>query len=145
MLIRIIIFAIVIVFGVMLYIRFAPTRVDQWHKAPLSSGAGDYQSPVGFRAERKLTASTQDALRAAEQRALATPRTKLIAGSVDKGMLTFETRSLIMGFPDYTTITAQDGVLIISGRLRFGKSDMGVNKARIVGWLETLAPLTEPL
>lgn len=101
MLMRIIFLVSIAIVWVMLYVRFSPTRVHQWHKVPTFSGAGDYQSPGGFRAVRKLTAPTQDALRAAEQRALATPRTKLIAGSVDEGMLTFETRSLIMGFPDY--------------------------------------------
>ena len=145
MLIRIITFVLVVVAGLMLYVRFAPTRSEDWHKMPTFSEPGDYQSPGGFRAERKLIAPAEEALRAAEQRALATPRTRLIAGSVDEGLLTFETRSLVMGFPDYTSIAVQGDTLVISGHLRFGKSDMGVNKARIVGWLETLAPLTEPL
>ncbi len=80
-----------------------------------------------------------------EQRALATPRTTLLAGSAGEGLLTFQTRSLIWGFPDYTTVTVENGLLIVYGRLRFGRSDIGVNKARILSWLASLGPLTEPL
>ena len=80
-----------------------------------------------------------------EARALATPRTRLIAGSAEEGLLTFQTRSLLWGFPDYTTASVTDGTLVIYGRLRFGRSDIGVNKARILGWLASLGPLTEPL
>ena len=59
--------------------------------------------------------------------------------------MTFETRSLRLGFPDYTTITIQDGLLVVYGRLRFGKADMGVNKTRVTEWLAAVGPLTAPL
>jgi uncharacterized protein (DUF1499 family) len=69
----------------------------------------------------------------------------LLAGSAGEGMITFQTRSQLWGFPDHTTVAVQGDLLVIYGRLRFGKSDLGVNRARIAGWLETLGPLTEPL
>ena len=68
-----------------------------------------------------------------------------MAGSIQEGLITFHTRSLFWGFPDHTTAGVQGDLLVIYGRLRFGSSDMGVNKARIESWLETLGPLTEPL
>ena len=57
------------------------------------------------------------------------------------------------GFPDYTTVSILPAgtfdnagpLLMIDGRLRFGRSDLGVNKARIERWLTALGPLTVPL
>ena len=50
-------------------------------------------------------------------------------------MVTYITRTQVLGFPDYTT-AAQDGDLLkVYARLRFGRSDLGANKERINGWL----------
>ena len=53
-------------------------------------------------------------------------------------MITYVTRSRVFGFPDYTTVRQAGDTLEIHGRLRFGESDMGVNAARVDGWLERL-------
>jgi len=67
------------------------------------------------------------------------PRTRLLAGSLEEGRLTYVTRSKWMGFPDYTTIEQVgdqvDEQIRLYGRLRFGRSDMGVNAARMDGLL----------
>jgi uncharacterized protein (DUF1499 family) len=68
-----------------------------------------------------------------------TPRTRWLAGSVQEGMVTYVTRSRVMGFPDYTTVRQAGDMVEIYGRLRFGKSDLGVNAARIDRWLRRLA------
>lgn len=143
--IRIGLFAVVGLIGIAGYIRLAPARIDDWHKPPLAYVVGNVQRTGGFQATRQITASADAVLQAVAQRALITPRTHLFAGSVDDGILTFVTRSALWGFPDYTTASVQGDILVISGRLRFGKSDMGVNKSRILDWLESLAPLTVPL
>lgn len=142
---RILALLVVLVLALMAYIRLAPTDQARWHQPPARVAPGDYPEDGGFRVERQITAPADEVLAAIEQRALATPRTRLLAGSVDEGMITFVTRSLIMGFPDFTTVTVDGDTLVIYGRLRFGRSDMGVNRARIEGWLETLGPLTAPL
>lgn len=142
---RFLVAIVVLIAGLMMYIRIAPTRPEMWHQVSAITGASDTQTPGGFRAERRINTAAPAVLQAVLTRALATPRTKLIAGNVDEGMMTFETRSLVMGFPDYTTVAVIGDVLVISGRLRYGRSDVGVNKARIEGWLAALAPLTEPL
>ncbi|MEL6682504.1 MAG: DUF1499 domain-containing protein [Pseudomonadota bacterium] len=136
---------VLLIVAVMAYVRFAPTNTAKWHILPNADGPGDVSEDGGFIAVRRITVPGTEALSALEQRALATPRTRVIAGNVAEGMLTFQTRSLVMGFPDHTTVGIKDGLLIIHGRLRFGRSDLGVNRARIAGWLETLGPLTEPL
>lgn len=68
-----------------------------------------------------------------------TPRTRIVAGSVEQGMVTYETRSAMFGFPDYTTVRRNGSRIEIFGRLRFGASDLGVNAARIEGWLKAFA------
>ncbi|MFO8125648.1 DUF1499 domain-containing protein [Yoonia sp.] len=142
---RILIILVVLILGLMAYVRLAPTDTAKWHQTPDVAEPGDFPEDGGFRAVRRITAPASEVLMAVEQRALATPRTTLLAGSVTEGMLTFQTRSLFWGFPDHTTVAVQGDLLVIYGRLRFGGSDMGVNRARIEGWLETLGPLTEPL
>lgn len=142
---RILISLLILLAGLMLYVRLAPTSVERWHMLPTASEPLDVQEEGGFTAARRITAPASEVLAAFEQRALATPRTTLLVGSAGEGLLTFQTRSLIWGFPDYTTVTVENGLLIVYGRLRFGRSDIGVNKARILGWLASLGPLTEPL
>lgn len=50
----------------------------------------------------------------------------------------FVTRSKAFGFPDITLLWEQDGQLHIHAHLVIGKSDLGVNAARVDGWLEQL-------
>lgn len=142
---RILAVLVLLVVALMAYIRLAPTDTARWHTMPTMAGPGDYPKPSGFRAERRITATPQEVLTAIEQRALATPRTRVLAGAADAGMITFVTRSHVMGFPDYTTVAVQDGVVVLHGRLRFGQADLGVNRARVMDWLDVLGPLTEPL
>lgn len=142
---RIVLVLAALIFGLMAYVRFAPTDVGLWHQIPDTTEPGDTTDVGSFLAVRRIGAPAAEVLAAIEQRALATPRTRLLAGSVGTGMVTFQTRSLLWGFPDHTTVAVQGDLLVIYGRLRFGRSDMGVNKVRIEGWLETLGPLTEPL
>lgn len=142
---RLLALLLLLVLALMAYIRLSPTRDTRWHTLPEVTEPGDVSQPGGFLAVRRVNASAAEVLAAVEQRALATPRTTLLKGSVAEGMMTFQTRSLIMGFPDYTTVAIKGDLLVIHGRLRFGRSDFGVNRARIADWLETLGPLTERL
>ena len=136
---------VAVVVALMAYVRLAPTDITKWHRLPNVTEPGDTAKEGSFLLVRRLAAPADQVLAALEQRALATPRTKLVAGSTQEGLITFQTRSLFWGFPDHTTAGVQGDLLVIYGRLRFGSSDMGVNKARIESWLETLGPLTEPL
>jgi len=77
-------------------------------------------------------------LRKLDAIARATPRTKVVGGTVDEGHITYVTRSFWIGFPDYTTVQQKGGRLVLFARLRFGSSDLGVNRARLEGWLAQL-------
>lgn len=121
--------------GLAIWVRVAPTRADKWHRLPDNITAGD-TTTMGSHTHMRRSDATDFAR--LDDIIRATPRTRVLAGSVGEGMITYETRSLIWGFPDYTTVGLDGRDLVIFGRLRFGKGDMGVNKSRIQGWLAQL-------
>ncbi|GLS87620.1 hypothetical protein GCM10010873_25940 [Cypionkella aquatica] len=135
--------------GVMAFIRLSPSDPAQWHvalaprPAALATPSPDKISPVPNGAYTDLIAApdqTQAMLAALDSAALATPRTVRIAGSAETGRITWQTRSLFWGFPDYTTAEATPDGITLYGRQRFGKGDFGVNAARISGWIAALGP-----
>ncbi|WP_299928241.1 DUF1499 domain-containing protein [uncultured Pelagimonas sp.] len=124
-------FAILIaVLGVLGWIRFAPSEVADWHVDPQVSADQDLTDGV-----RRRVPAGEGGFERLHKLIMATPRTVLLAGGPEDGHATYITRSLGFGFPDYTTVQANGDVLEVWGRLRFGRSDMGVNKTRVDGWL----------
>lgn len=75
---------------------------------------------------------------------LATPRTYRLAG--DDAFATYVTRSALWGFPDYASVRVipdgQGAAISIFSRARFGDGDLGVNRARVTGWLRDLQAST---
>lgn len=138
---------VVIVAGLMGYVRFAPVNGNDWHidlvHRPaeiadvslevvyrLSNGAYvDLPQPA---AEARITLGRLDAV------ALATPRTLRVAGSVEEGHITWVTRSRLWAFPDYTTAQITPMGLTVFARQRYGSQDSGVNAARLSDWLARL-------
>ena len=129
------------------WVRLAPTDPEDWHVALDSR---DAPGPCGADAVVPLTGAAQAACLvsgdpdAALTRlagiAEASPRTSRIAGSPAEGRITWMSRSALWGFPDYITAEARPDSggtrLDILSRLRFGRSDMGVNAARLRDWLD---------
>jgi hypothetical protein len=115
-----------------LYVRLAPSDPARWHKAPPDLPVGDSAGLNSFVAVRGGDRAILERL---IQIAEATPRTERHSGSADEGMITLITRSRLWGFPDYTTIRLEGQTLTVYARARFGKGDMGVNRARVEGWL----------
>ncbi|MDH3264306.1 MAG: DUF1499 domain-containing protein [Paracoccaceae bacterium] len=137
-----------LVAGVAAYVRLAPSDSVRWHIDPADPAlvpgeagllvrpeGGDIAGPVFDHTPGALLA-TFDAV------ARATPRTRVLAGSVEEGRITYVTRSALWGFPDYTTvetIPAEGGArLMVYARSRFGGNDWGVNRARVEAWLARL-------
>ena len=114
-----------------LYVRFAPSDAGRFHV----SGAVQSDTDLEGGVKRIIPGVTLAEL---DQIAQQTPRTKVLAGSVDDGMISYVTRSRLIGFPDYTTIEAKDGMVTVFARLRFGRSDLGVNRRRVEGWIKAL-------
>lgn len=118
------------VLGFALYVRLAPTDPARWHR------------PVEGQESRVFAAGVLriEALNLADLAAVAAawPRTRLLAGSIKEGRLTYVTRSRLWGFPDYTTIEQRPDGVAIYARLRFGRSDLGVNGERVKAWIAAL-------
>lgn len=130
-----ILIGLVLVFAA--YVRLAPSDIGRWHASPKAEGPwGEVVAGDGW-ATLRLTdpARTPAALLAAlDAVAVATPRTVRLAGSPDTGRITWVTRSALWGFPDYTTAEAREDGVYVFARLRFGRSDMGINAARLKDW-----------
>ncbi|MCB2135535.1 MAG: DUF1499 domain-containing protein [Rhodobacteraceae bacterium] len=146
---------LLIVAGGMAYIRLAPSDPARWHVDPgyaIEFGGlttfppgRDSVVPVEGGAHAMITlfeTSSAEALSELDAIAVASPRTRRLAGTPEEGRMTWITRSAIFGFPDYTTAEVRPlGPMVnidIYARLRFGRSDRGVNAARLRDWLEKL-------
>jgi hypothetical protein len=137
---------IAVVAGFVAYVRLAPHDVERWHRQSAAQGMGEIKSASGFVWRQAIQGDSTALLAKLDAAAVATPRTTRLAGGVEEGKVTYVTRSRLMGFPDYSTIGIYDGpagdgtgpYLEINSRLRFGRSDLGVNRQRVKGWLSGL-------
>jgi hypothetical protein len=115
------------------YIRLAPHDVARWHQP--AEGTEDRDFAGGA---LRIWEAGADGLARADAYMQALPRTRVLAGRVEDGRITYVTRSKVFGFPDYTTIEQTDGTLKAYARLRFGGSDLGVNRERLEGLMAAL-------
>jgi uncharacterized protein (DUF1499 family) len=136
--------------GAMIWVRLAPVDAREWHK-PVRTSTIDVVGPCARSVSAmdggafgfcSPTLTPVELLTRLDGIAMATPRTRRIAGSPEDGLITWETRSALWGFPDYTTAQAGSrgnvSRLDIEARQRFGRGDMGVNAARLLDWLSKL-------
>ena len=126
------------------WIRFSPTDVDDWHLDP-----GDTEDPgqsglrlIGREAPR-FPGDPDTVLTEVMSIAKAEPRTRVLDGSVEEGMITFVHRTRLMGYRDYTTLKAvAEGdmtKLSLAARSRYSFAhDWGTNSARMDRWLAEL-------
>ena len=68
---------------------------------------------------------------------------KKVFGGINFGLITYECRSKVFGFPDYVSISFKEleidkSAISIFSRSRFGKRDFGKNKQRIQKWVTEL-------
>jgi len=125
---------VVLLLGFGAYVRLAPSDPAVWHVDPPVTGDETHRN-----AAKRLIENGAAQMAALHKVVLETPRTRVLAGDLESGHVTYVTRSALWGFPDYTTVKRSDGDLLIWGRARFGASDMGVNAARIDGWLRAVS------
>ena len=122
---------LLIVLAGLAWIRLAPSDPAVWHVDPQVTADQDLAAGV----RRRIPVGEGGFVRL-HAIILETPRTEVLTGSPEDGQVTYVTRSKWMGFPDYTTVRANGDVLELWARARFGQSDLGVNRARVEGWLE---------
>lgn len=119
---------IVLVLGFAAYVRFSPLPLERWHQTINATADAD----LAGGAVRILPGDA--ALFAKfDQEMTNLPRTRVLAGSRETDLITYVTRSAVFGFPDMTTIELQENEIRLFARLRFGASDLGVNRKRLEG------------
>jgi uncharacterized protein (DUF1499 family) len=137
---------LVLVAGLMAYVRLAPSDLARWH-THFPEDLPSNTHAFCIRPDNRYGPLQEDpkaVLARLDKIALATPRTVRLAGSPEEGRITWITRSAVFGFPDYTTAQVIEGPgLCIAGRQRFGSEDLGVNAARIGEWAQELLGLNE--
>ncbi len=111
------------------YVQFAPSDPNRWHQ----DVTGEHNADFAGGALRIVEAELADL-----DRVIRESRGRVLAGSVEDGLITYISRTRIVGFPDYTTVQRRGPQLAIFGRLRFGKSDLSVNRKRIEDWISKL-------
>jgi uncharacterized protein (DUF1499 family) len=130
------------------YVRLAPTDPDLWHADLAADGFDPSAGQLFCITPTSRYGPLEDpaaALANLDAIAVATPRTKRLAGSATEGRITWVTRSRFMDYPDFTTAQVMEGPgLCVYGRQRFGQGDWGVNAARIGAWMQALLGLQEP-
>ena len=130
---------VLLLLGFAVWVRLTPSDPADWHRSSGLRDVGDERGEGSFIATRPLgDRSGAEVLAALDAAALATPRTRRLAGSPGEGMITWVTRSAFWGFPDYTTAWVDTDTVTVHGRLRFGRSDLGVNEARVRAWLAAI-------
>ena len=147
MLFRVVLIVLLLIVLFATYVRLAPVNPDDWHVDPGTEDAG--QGSLLSQADSPVWSEPpQEVLNALNTIALSTDRTVRLAGDVASGRITYVTRSLVMGFPDMTTVgaaeTPEGTKLTILARQRFGIEDLGTNQGRIDDWLEALTEALPP-
>ena len=128
---------IVGVLALQAFVRLSPVDAARWH-VPLrlpEEGPGDWSMPNGHRAAFVLPEAPAEAWARIEAQVLEMPRTRVLASQADEGRVTFVSRTLFWGFPDFMTlevVPSEDGSLVrVFARQGFGGYDWGVNRARL--------------
>lgn len=127
-----------VLLGLFAAIRLAPNDARRWHVA-LTPPQGMAVGGVVTGRDHAWALASAGSLAQLDAIALASPRTQRLAGSVDAGRITWVTRSRLWGFPDYTTADVTPQGVVLYARARFGSNDLGVNGARLQGWLARLS------
>ncbi|MCC5985462.1 MAG: DUF1499 domain-containing protein [Rhodobacteraceae bacterium] len=129
------------------WIRLAPHDPARWHEDPtlvsrpgtpnhhlIRLVGGDAIAPI-YDTTPEVLARTIDGIAQADG-------AERIAGSVADGHMTYVSRTRWMGYPDYTSVrvarAGQGATFSAFARARFGRSDFGVNRARLERWQAAL-------
>lgn len=143
----------VLAVGFALMVRLRPLDVAKLHLDPEIAARPAFPGHFLLRQDADLVppvlAMPAQQLRAQLERIiLATPRTRKLAGDPTT-YASYVTRSVFWGFPDVASVKVVDlgagrSTVLILSRLCYGRSDFGVNEARVRGWLAQLEALASP-
>lgn len=121
-----IVIAMFVLISLLAYIRMVPSESSHWHQPIEATENANFK-----RGAVRVLSAEDNILARVDAIMTELPRTRVLAGSVERGRITYVTRTKWIGFPDYTTVDYSNGFLKMYARLRFGTSDRGVNRNRL--------------
>lgn len=140
-------------------IQTAPHDPEVWHKDPLTEPSSETPNsyrvaPAGTDVERVdeeshiYAESAEVIAEALDTYILRQPQTVRVAGYPQEQYLTYAQRTKTLKLPDYISIKViplgeNRSTIAIYSRSRYGYGDLGVNKARVTQWLESLSSFIE--
>ena len=145
----ILIFGFLLVAGVFAFIRLSPSDPAIWHDDPLASKNSRKPNAFILRPDSEKHPALEFAMKATalakafDDLVLSETGVSRLAGMPDTLWVTYIARSRLIGYPDYISVRFLDlgndrATLAIFARARFGYGDFGVNRQRVLGWLERL-------
>ncbi|MCP5085518.1 MAG: DUF1499 domain-containing protein [Rhodobacteraceae bacterium] len=131
------------------YVRFSKGALSRWHVDPLTAVPGEKSNyfqmlPSGGQARSPVfPISTEKLAVEFDNLVMGEPNVTRFAGSPAELHVTYIQRSRRIGYPDYVSvrfIDCADGTstLAVFSRARYGRSDFGVNRARVERWVKAL-------
>lgn len=145
------VFLLVVVFlAFAAWVRFAPVDAAVWHVDPdtVTKGWKPNQYLVSDAPTADTNAVTLDrpaaeVMAELDRIALARPKVQRVAGDPANGFVTYVQRTKLMAYPDYISVRVSEAEgggakVSIYSRSRYGRSDFGMNKARVRSWLKAL-------
>ena len=128
--------ALIIIICILILLRIGVSfvAVPERPSVLIPDAPGDHHFTGGFAVVREAVNAEQ--FQQLLDRVKATPRTQLKV--LSEGVYQAVTRSLIWGFPDVTVLQLDGDKLTVAGHLVIGRSDLGVNRERILSWLQVL-------
>ena len=115
------------------YVRLSPVDPAAWHQPVEQAEDADLAGGAV-----RVIDGGEEQLQRIDAIPRELPRTEILAGSVAAGHITYITRSAVFGFPDMTTVERRGDQIRMYARLRFGASDLGVNRERLERVIATL-------
>lgn len=144
---------LLIVISGLLYIRWAPIDGAAWHVDPLTVVKPDTPNAYLLRPHGGDGPAPEFSMNpnmlafAVQEMAAELPRTEFIYGSTGMRHMTFVARSRWLGLPDFITVKVLENgdgsALAIYSRAQYGFSDLGVNRARVLRWVDVLKALDQ--
>jgi hypothetical protein len=131
-----ILIAVLLIGVAQMAIRFTPLPRHRLGAMPGPFETGVHPVPGGLKVVRPLTELPEGAFAALLDIVSETPRTRRIGTGTEPAA--FVTRSRLWGFPDIAVIWQDGENLHLHSHLVYGRSDLGMNAARVARWFERL-------
>ncbi len=145
----ILVLSLLIIAGFLASIRLAPSDPDVWHADPQEAKKPRKPNAFILRPDSEkhpapeFAMSAEALAQAFDDLVMSDAGVSRLAGAPKDLFVTYIARTRLIGYPDYVSVRFLDlgndrATLAIFSRARFGYRDFGVNRKRVLGWLDRL-------